>query len=215
MEEKSISIKDKEAIRKYFEADISELDTEKFKAKKKALRSKYHPDNFEKFEDETVKEMATERFQLIEELSGKIEAYLKGNAAIAQADRPNFKHPDAVFAARKLKIEIITQDKDLKYQLFGSRYRWLLFGESFKIPKTGASIIIDEDHKGVSIGYRETIRLYLTFEEQDSIEDIVDWMYPKLVDRANYLIISKEKIDIDPLKIGNAIRQVSFLRIGA
>lgn len=214
MDNHSISIKEREDIRKYFGVDLKELDNATFEKKKKALRVKYHPDNFEKFEDDTVQEMAKDRFQHIESLASKVEAYLKGDVRL-KSQHPNFMNTGAIFAAKKLKIEIITQDKDLKYHLFGSGYKWLVWGDSFKIPNTGATIIIDEDHKGYQIGYRETIRMYLTFGENDSIDDMVDWLYGKIQERANYLIIAKEKVAIDALKIAMAIKKVSFLRLEA
>lgn len=210
------SEKDKAAIEKYFGVRLEELDLEKLKKLQRELRAKYHPDNFEKFEDETVREMATERFQLIEDLSAKLEIYLSGksaNAGFAQKEGEDFMNAHAVFAANKLKIEVITTDKDLKYHLFGASYRWLQFGDKYKIPDTKAFIIIDEDHMGRSIGYQESIRMYLTFDENDSIEKMVEWLYPRIKDKAKSLLISGERIEIEPFSIFYAIRKKAFLRV--
>lgn len=210
------SEKDKAAIEKYFGVRLEELDLEKLKKLQRELRAKYHPDNFEKFEDETVREMATDRFQLIEDLSAKLEIYLSGksaNAGFAQQEGEDFMNAHAVFAANKLKIEVITTDKDLKYHLFGASYRWLQFGDKYKIPDTKASIIIDEDHMGRSIGYQESIRMYLTFDENDSIEKIVEWLYPRIKNSAKTLLISGNRIEIEPFSIFYAIRKQAFLRV--
>ncbi len=212
----TITEKDKEAIQKYFGVPFEALDKEAFKRILKELRSKYHPDNFEKFEDETVREMATERFQQIEDLAEKIEAHLAGKGmpvALRPEDNDTFMHDHAIFAANKLKIEVITTDKDLKYRLFGTMYRWLQFGDKFKIPDTGAVIIMDEDHRGSSIGYQESIRMYLTFDENDSIEKIVGWLYPRIKDSTKSLLIAGEKVEVEPYNIFYAIRKKAFLRV--
>lgn len=211
------SEKDKAAIEKYFGVRLEELDAEQLKKIHRELRAKYHPDNFEKFEDETVREMATERFQLIEDLAIKIETYLSGKSANAgfsnNASGEDFMNAHAVFAANKLKIEVITTDKDLKYHLFGASYRWLQFGDKFKIPDTQASIIMDEDHQGRSIGYQESIRMYLTFDENESIEKVVEWLYPRIKDQAKSLLIAGNRVEIEPFNIFYAIRKLAFLRI--
>lgn len=210
--------KDKEAIVKYFGVPVEDLDMEQLRKIHRELRAKFHPDNFEKFEDETVREMATERFQLIENLATQIEQHLSGKtlgfATKSQSDAP-FMQGGALFAIRKLKIELITSDKDLKYHLFGTFYRWLQYGDTFKIPDTKASIVMDEDHQGNRIGFQETIRMYLTFDEQDSIEAIVAWLFPKIQGRASRLLIAGDRVEIDPFELLYAIRKASFLRIEA
>ena len=213
MEKQTISIRDREDIQEWFGTELELLDQQVFNQRRKELMAKYHPDKFERFADDTIRELATEKFQRLQELVAKIEAFYAGKATLPEDKLPGYLHRHARFAARKLKIEIITQDKDLKYHLFGSSYRWLAYGETFKIPETSASIIMDEDHQGHRIGFRETIRFYLTFEEDQSIEDIVNWLYPKILDRADHLIIAKDKVVVHPEKILLAIRRVSFLRI--
>ena len=200
---------EKEAIKKYFGKYPDALDPESLKSLLRQLRAKYHPDNFEKFEDETVREMATDRFQQIEALAAKLEDYHKGNRS------SDFRHADAIFAIRKLKVEVLTADKDLKYHLFGTFYRWLVNGDSYKIPETKASIIIDENHRGMRIGFQETIRMYLTFDEDDSIEVIVNWLFPRIQGRADSIMIKGERVDLDYQSIVDAIKQESFLRIAA
>jgi hypothetical protein len=210
------SDKDKATIVKYFGVRLEDLDVEQLKKIHRELRAKYHPDNFEKFADETVREMATERFQTIEDLAGRIETYLTGkspNAGFTRADGEDFMNAHAVFAANKLKMEVITTDKDLKYQLFGASYRWLQFGDKFKIPDTQASIVMDEDHSGRSIGYQESIRMYLTFGENEPIEKVVDWLYPRIKDRAKSLLIAGNRVEIEPFNIFYAIRKKAFVRV--
>jgi len=215
MESTTFTIQEKETVQKLFGASLEELQEAEFKKKLKSLRAKYHPDNFEKFEDETVQEMATERFQTIEQLSQKVERFLHNRSKGLQAASEDFMHANALFAIKRLKIEILTSDKDLKYQLFGRFYRWLQYGDTFHIPDTKAAIVMDEDHRGTSIGYQESIRFYLTFGEDDSIEDMVQWLYERINGRANKLLVAGNLVEIEPYQIIYAIKQQSFLRLAA
>jgi len=203
---------EREEVRKYFGKPLEELDAEEFKVIHRQLRTRYHPDNFEKFEDETVREMATERFQRIESLAAKIDRMLKGGSSLPSVD--NFMHADARFAFDKMKIEVVTSDKDLKYHLFGTAYRWLAWGDKFKVPGTQAHIIIDEDHRGVRIGYRETIRMYLTFGPDDDLEAIIGWLYTKLNGRASSLLIEGTSIPVDRDLMTRHIKRTAFREIG-
>lgn len=204
---------EKDAIQKYYGQSIEALRPEDFHKARKKILAKYHPDNFEKFEDETIREMATDRFQSIEQLNKKIELHFAGKLGLPNVQERAF-HPDAQYAFDKLKIELITSDKDLKYHLFGTFYRWLVYGDKFKIPETSASIIIDEDHQGSSIGYRETIRMYLTFDTKDSVETIVNWLFEKIEGRASSLLIHGDVVEVAYDPILRAIKQTTFLQIG-
>lgn len=208
----AITPEDRAAIHKYFGKPLEELAEEEFKAALRQLRTKYHPDNFEKFEDETVREMATDRFQQLERLAEKLRAHYKRNAGF-QPEQPA-ERSEARYAFDDMKIEINTHDKDLKYHLFGTSYRWLVYGDRFKIPDSGGSIIIDEDHQGHRIGFRESIRLYLTFSPADNTEAIVDWLYERIKGRASSLLIEGQVVPIDRGAILGAVRKVSLLNPG-
>ena len=211
---------EKDLTQKYFGTTVEELSPSAFKEKLKELRIKYHPDQFQKFADDTILEMAKERFQEIQILAEKIEAFHKGEKMGAPPGaktkmKRDFMSPEALFATKKMKIKIKTSDKDLKYHLFGSFYRWLQYGSTFKIPNTGGTIIMDEDHHGTRIGFQEVVRIYLTFEEGEVVEDIVNWLMGKIAGRANSLIIGKELVDNDYEAIVQSIKKQSFLRLAA
>lgn len=213
-----ISDAEKQQIEKYFGYRLEELTPELLKQTHKKLRAKYHPDNFEQFEDETVREMATERFQLIERLAAKIETYLSqkaqglSNDSVTTTDAPVKKR--AQYAYDDLKIEILTHDKDLKYQLFGTQYRWLLYGDRYKIPNTdNAYIIIDEDHQGHRVGLRESIRMYLTFDVKDDVDVITEWLFHKIKGRATSLLIAKKLVPIDINEMKKYIRKKTLLSL--
>ncbi|MEM6265117.1 MAG: hypothetical protein AAGI38_21595, partial [Bacteroidota bacterium] len=168
-------------LKELFDLDPEQIEREPFEKARKALRLKYHPDRFEKYDDEVVREMANQRFKRIEALSEKVEAVLDGNWKGSTTSSDVYQDaPAAVYAFDDMKIEVITRDKDLKYRLFGTRYRWLEKGDRFKIPKTKASIIIDNEYAGRSMGFNETIRMYLTFGEEDDLELIVGWLYESI-----------------------------------
>jgi hypothetical protein len=113
-----------------------------------------------------------------------------------------------------MQIDIRTADKDMKYHLFGAQYRWLEMGEKFKIPDTNAYVIVQADHRGRTIGYIETVRIFLTFGVHDSIETIVDWLYYKIAGRASSLIIEGNVVNIDRNEMMLYIKRKSFLQIG-
>lgn len=207
----NITPQEREEIRQYFGKPLEELTPDTFRQLLRQLRAKYHPDQFEKFEDPTIREVMTEKFQAVERLATRIEQYFQGQASLQITSKDHFAGPDARFGFDKMKIEVITSDKDLKYHLFGASYRWLKFGERFKIPGSQASIIIDEDHAGHSIGFRETIRMYLTFGPSDSLGDIVQWLFERIEGRATSLIIEGKMIAIQYEAMLNAIQRISLL----
>lgn len=211
---KTFSEKELQEIRQIYQKDLSELNPENFDQLHKQLRLKYHPDKFEQYEDDVVREMANEKFKRLEELGGKIKEYLaNGGAGTVEPVEDIFKE-NARFAYDNMKIEIITRDKDLKYKLFGTRYRWLMKGDKFKVPQTEkAYIIIDADHAGRKIGFNESIRMYLTFGEQDSLDAIATWLYQRIVGYSDGLIIAGKRIDVDLAQMQARIRRKSFLRL--
>ena len=214
------SEQEKQEIRELFGTMPEQLDSELFKKTLRDLRAKYHPDNFEKFGDDIVRQLATERFQRIEILAGKIETWLAGGELMTNEQqttdhKERIYDPRARFAYREMKIEIRTGDKDLKYHLFGTFYRWLTLGDRFKIPDSKAFLIADEEHLGRQIGFVESIRVYLTFEEDDSVEHIARWLFDKIIGRADALLIESELVPIDYETILTAIKRRSFKMLAA
>ncbi|HMX40800.1 MAG TPA: J domain-containing protein [Saprospiraceae bacterium] len=202
-------------IQEFFGQRPENLGTEEFRKALRDLRARYHPDNFERFGDEVVRQLATERFQRIQRLAEKIEAWKNGPLAPPPAPPRQpaaqpWQHPQARFAYQEMKIEIRTRDKDLKFRLFGTFYRWLLNGDRFKIPGTQAFIISDESYMGHQIGFVESIRFYLTFEEKDSIVDIVTWLHGRVADSADTLFIEGEVVPLQPDDMELAIRRRSY-----
>ncbi len=203
-------------IRTLFGVAPEQLDADTLKKTLRELRAKYHPDNFEKFGDDTVRQMATERFQRIERLAEKIEAWIGGTLPAPHPNADPLSDPLAQFAYQAMKIEIRTGDKDLKFHLFGTFYRWLTLGERFKIPDAGgAYLIADEEHVGHKIGFQETIRFYLTFAETDSVEAIVGWLWNKIAGRADALLVEGEKLDMNYEAVLLAVKRRSFRQLAA
>ncbi len=213
-------------IHELFGAMPEQLDAEAFRTTLRELRAKYHPDNFEKFDDAVVRQLATDRFQRIEWLAEKLENYGLGKSLIATPESSAagagvsnemiLSHPAARFAYQAMKIEIRTGDKDLKYHLFSTFYRWLILGERFKIPGAqGAYLIADEGHTGRNIGYVEFIRVYLTFEEPDPVETIVAWLHEKIAGRADLLLIEGDIVPIEYEAMLRVVKMRSFKALAA
>ena len=212
MPDAPITEQDKKDIEKYFGVSLSELTEENFRQSHRQLRQKYHPDNFAQFKDETIQEMAKDRFQRIEQLSEKIKFYLSNQATGGEQVDEETARPQ--YAYDEMKIEIRTQNKDLKFHLFGTRYRWLIKGDKFKVPGTGAFIIIDDSHAGRSIGFRETIRMFLTFGVNDSLDEIVHWLFKRIRGPATSLIIAGEVVEVELSEMLRLMRRKSLLELG-
>lgn len=210
---------EQEQVQKYFEMPLHELDQEHFKKIRNQLRAKYHPDKFEKYDDETVREMMHDRFRELESLFKKMETYFEEGALVGNSmagkEREAFMRPEAQYGFDAMKIEIRSADKEMKYHLFGSQLTWLERGEQYKIPGTSAHIIIESDHFGRAIGFMETVKIYLTFTAKDSVDIIIDWLHSKLNGRASSLIIEGDNISIDKTAMTRYIKRKSFLQIGA
>jgi hypothetical protein len=208
------SSKEIERIIEYFGKKPEELTAEEFETRLKELRQKYHPDKFEKYADATIRELTEEKFKEIEYLSEKIKHYFSKSDKKYKIEDDEFD-ADSRFAFDDLKLEIISDNKDLKYILFGTHYRWLERGDKYRIKGTNASIIMDDDHRGKSIGFMESIKIYLTFSDTDPVEDIVMWLYQGIRRSAKYVIIGEKKINIDYYELLLAIKRKTVLRLGA
>lgn len=216
-------------LKELFGAELPGLSEDEFDRLHKELRQKYHPDKFERYDDEVVREMAKEKFQRIEKLAEKMRRHFKGESFAAPAygsgtdygnigdapGRDDLNSEEATFGFDEMKIEILTRDKDLKYRLFGTYLRWLERGDKFKIPGTEAVITIDQDHRGNRVGFVEAVRIYLSFKPGDSISDIIDWLYERLHGHAEAMIIEGKRLPVDQLAMAAYIRQKSFLGLNA
>ncbi len=215
MSQEPISPSEQQEVQELFGQELNQLKLEDFERLHKALRQKYHPDKFEQYEDEVVREMANEKFKRIELLAEKVKKHLSTDPS----QRPKDPKKDSVydefaeFAFEKMKIEMITREKDFKYLLFGSKWRWLERGDTYKVPDTQASIIMDQNHQGRSIGFTETIRIYLTFDKSDSLDVIVTWLYSRIQGQTSALIIEGERIPVELDRMLAAMRRKSFLGI--
>jgi hypothetical protein len=205
--------KEREKIVEYFGCKIEDLTYEEFEKKLKELRAKYHPDKFEKYVDAVVRELSTEKYKEIEQLSEKLKKYISSKRKNNSYEETLYDN-NVVFAYDKLKIEIITKEKDLKYYLFGTHYRWLERGDKYKIAGTNASIVIDQNYNNISIGFFESIKMYLTFSETDSLEIIFLWLFEKISGFASYMLIEGRKVNIDYNEMLSAVKQKTMKRIG-
>ena len=203
-------------LKKFFNLELNDLTEEKLKEARKEARKKYHPDNFSKFDDAIVQEMARERFQQIEILSKKLEEYLihrkdfEEKAGMLEDDQPS----NALYATEGIRIDIMTSDNTLKYHLFSSRV--IYKGDWTRIKGTNAKIYSISDHSSrAAMGFRETIKVLLTFEETDSVNDIVHWFFTHISGRTTSFVIEGRVVKIDPYEIRKAIQKHSILELGS
>ncbi|MEM7660042.1 MAG: hypothetical protein AAF399_28285 [Bacteroidota bacterium] len=202
-------------VKKYFGKELKELDQEGFKEVLRAAKKKYHPDNFAKFEDDTVLEMAKERFQQLQQLGAKIEEYLSTKALVGE--EPELEateaEPGVVYVSEGIKVDIMTRDKTLKYQLFGRRiiYR----GDSTNIPNTKAKIVALEDYSPrIQTGFRDNVKILLAFGESEDVRDIVGWLFSHISGRTSSFVIEGKVVKVDPYEILKAIQKESRLELG-
>ena len=210
----TFSRREKEDVQKYFGKSLGDLSLEAFETKFKELRKKYHPDNFAHHEDEVVLEMATNKFQEIEKLGEKIRIFISGGELETEEEETSFDE-DAKFSFEKMHIEIVTRDKDLKYKLFRTLFKYLERGDRQYIPGSQASIIIDEDHINNKVGFLESVKMYLTFGEEDNLDDIVQWLLDRIESSAFSLIIEGKKTPVNFFAIRMAIQRKALVQIAS
>ncbi|MEZ4824736.1 MAG: J domain-containing protein [Bacteroidia bacterium] len=201
-------------VKKYFGLDLETLSEESLKEAHKNARKKYHPDNFTKFEDETVIEMAKDRFQQIEILATRLEDYLKNRKQLDEWQKQEGKPGGKVqYATEGIRIDIMTSDKNLKYQLF--RTRIIYKGDYAVIPGTQARLISLLDFSSVAAtGFRESIKVLLAFGTEDSISDIVQWLFSRISGKTSSFVIEGKVVRIDPYEIRKAIEKNTILELG-
>jgi len=204
---------ERDKVTEYFGKIPEELTMEEFEQIHRELRAKYHPDKFEKYSDDIVRMLASEKFKEIELLADKIQKHFLAKKNFETTERKDGENQPK-YAYNELKIEIVTKEKDLKYYLFGTHYRWLERGDKYKIKGTNASIIIDANYANRSIGFNESIKMYLTFSETDSLEIIMGWLFSQITGYATTIIIEGKPVKVDFEELLVAVRSKTILRLG-
>jgi hypothetical protein len=200
-----ITDQERERIQKYFGKELAEINADNFKGLKKEAQRKYHPDNFAHFDDETVLEMAKDRFQEIERLSQKLEAYLNGNASAAPMVADPAADPNVAYRSDGMDLEIMTSDADLKFRLFRSRY--IRRGDEVRIRGTKAKLISLADYGNRSAGFRENIKLRLAFGPENDLSQIVAWLFRHISGVTSNFVIEGKVVPIEPYEILKAVRR--------
>lgn len=213
--EGKITEEDKSLIIKYFGKPLKELDQEGFQQALKEAKKTYHPDKFSQYDDELILEMAKERFQQIQKLEIKVTNYLKIKEQMGEdADITEEDGPDKGFYTDGINIDIMTTDKHLKYRLFNSPI--IDRGDRVVIKGTKARLIALEDYSPrVSAGFRDNIKVKLSFGVEDSIYEIANWIFKHISGKTSSFVIENELVNITPGEILNAIKQEAHLELGS
>jgi hypothetical protein len=204
---------DRDRVQKYFGKELAEITADNFKALKKEAQHKYHPDKFAHLDDEVVLEMAKDRFQEIEQLSQKLEAYLSGEASAAPAATPPEEEVGVSYRSDGMDLEIMTSDADLKFRLFRSRY--IQRGDEVRIRGTQARLVSLADYGSRSAGFRENIKLRLAFGPENNLSDIVAWLFRHISGVTSNFVIEGKIVPIEPYAILQAIRRESIRELKA
>ncbi|MBK8846528.1 MAG: hypothetical protein IPO27_08335 [Bacteroidetes bacterium] len=187
-------------ILKYFGKPLLQMQSDEFQELKRRLFAKYHPDKFQHYEDEVVLALMNDQFQKISDLCSKMEVFFGDKNSVYQQEINSLK-VNSVFAANALPFEIITKDKDLKYKLLETHYRLIRRADKIHIKGTQGYLYIEEDHVDQKIGFSESLKLFLTFKEEDHVELIAEWLYKKLAGTDSKLLINKQLVQIDYFQI--------------
>ena len=210
----TLTDQEKSLLKKYFESDLADLDVDDFKKKKKLLQARFHPDKYEKYDNEEVREMAKEKYQSISQLCERVEAFFNGDDIVkvkssssSSSSSPFGSMGMEIYATEGLLIEIVTKDKELKYRMFGSGLKWMLHGEAYIIKETNAKIRLWDTSGQRAMGFNETIKLTLSFSDDDDIQVIIDWLFTQVMTAVDVLIINKEKVAINRDAVSQLMRK--------
>lgn len=190
-----------------FRVPVEDMTSEVVQEKRHLFHKQYHPDRFAYLDDTELNKLLNEVYRDMLDRLRRVEEHLLRSDHGLMHRKPG----DPELSAVDLEIQLITQNKDLKYVLFGSYYRWLSKGERFRIPRTDATLTSSGNHRGNAIGFNENIRLYLTYGTQDRLDEIVIWFYTRIVDQVSALWIDDKRVDVEPRAIFNALARMKLL----
>lgn len=207
-----LTTQDLDKIRKWLGSDLENLSEESFAVALKAARKKFHPDNFAHLEDDSVMEMAKERFQELETLADKIRKHLaRGSEASEVRDEESGQQHR--YASDGMAVEIMTSDKTLKFQLFNSTM--IYEGDKIGIKGTRAKLVSRDDYlPRISTGFRDNIKLFLAFGPEDPLQVVVEWLFRHINGRTSNFVIEGKVVPVEPLAILRAIQKEARLELG-
>ncbi|HEX2618417.1 MAG TPA: hypothetical protein VHL57_12800 [Flavobacteriales bacterium] len=187
---------------------IEDLSITDLREGRAAIHRKYHPDRFGYLKDEALDKLLHDVYVDVQARLRRVEAELL---------RAGMELPDGhvakgrTISVEALRIEVVTQDKELKYRLFRTRYLSLDEGRRIPIPGTGAFLVATSDSNGREIGFQESIRMFLTYHPTDPLKDIVIWLYLGIAGHVRSLWIDGERVEVDPEVMYSAIAKRSLL----
>lgn len=215
MAENNLTKSDKAEFLEAYGVEVDNLNLESFEALHKKIRAKFHPDQFEHMDNPVVKEMAEKQFKKNEALAIKVREYLllenkDEELTSAMKDSEGDKH-----AYEEMKIEVLARNDDLRFWLFGRHYRWIERGDRYRIPGTNAYVISQSSGNRRMAGFVHTIKMWLTFGENDPLDVIVVWLYSRIAGNADGLIIEGKRIPVELKAMWEIIGSRSRLELGA
>lgn len=187
---------------------VEDLTIEDLRNGRAAIHRKYHPDRFGYLKDADLDKLLNEVYVDVKERLLRVEAELLRTALELPEGHVAKGRTMSIEA---LRIDLMTQDKELKYRLFRKRYLSLDEGTRIPIPGTNAFLVATTNHNGRDIGFSESIRMYLTYYPTDPLKDIVIWLYLGIAGHVTALYIDEQRVEVDPDAIYSAIAKRSLL----
>ena len=202
----TLTTQDLDKIRQWLGSDLSQLTEAGFGEALKAARKKFHPDNFAHLNDDSVTEMAKERFQELEKLAAKVRQHFQAMAGETTEE--------VRYASDGMALDIMTQDNTLKFQLFSSAL--IYENDQVRIPGTGARLVSRDNYlPRVSTGFRDNIKVFLAFGPTDSLDIVVQWLFRHISGRTSSFVIEGKLVPVEPAAILAAIRKEARKELGS
>ncbi|MEO8068408.1 MAG: hypothetical protein ABI599_12000 [Flavobacteriales bacterium] len=191
-----------------FGVPVEDITTDVLSEKRSVVHMKYHPDRYMRHNDPELDALLTEVYREMMDRLRRIEEHiLRGSTTLSGSTHLSV----GPLNAENLQVELVTNDKDLKYRLFGAHMRWLERGDRFFIPRTRATLISSGGHKNNAIGFNESIKLFLTYGHDDALQEIVIWFYTRIAGQVTALWIDGQRVAVEPKAMFNAMARRKVL----
>lgn len=191
-----------------FKVPVEDLDAETIRQKRHLFHKHYHPDRFAHLKNAELDALLNEVYRDMLDRLRRVEEHLLRTGHELHVDRDKTPPLSAV----DLEIQLTTHDKDLKYRLFGSHFRWLERGERFRIPGSNATLTSPGAHRGNVVGYNEHLHVFLTYGSGDPLDEIVIWLYSRIVGVVSALWVDGQRVEVEPRAMFNAMARMKVLK---
>jgi hypothetical protein len=205
---------ERELIERYFGCSLEALADADYKKISRQLLARHHPDAHAGQSPEEI-ERLTEQFQELQALVQKVRLHFAPEVRDDELDE-RIRDPEARFAYQRMNFEVMTSHKGFKYLIMRSRFARLERGDQLRIPQSSAFLVVNEDYQGISVGFQESVKMYLTFHPEDAVEQVVWWLFLHLLlFGISNLRIEGQRVPVEYEEMLRAVKRKSLLRLEA